>query len=416
MDAYDTLEMRAPAERERELFERLRALLAEAKRRSPYYAKALAGTEPSAVTDRAALSQLPVLYKSQLIDLQAEARPFGGLTDVRPGQMRRLFLSPGPIAEAQSRSSGGKGGHWRMARALHAAGFRAGDIMFNGFSYHLTPAGFMFDEAAAALGCAVFPGGTGNTETQVEAMRRFGVNAYAGTPDFLKIIMEKADELGTPVATITKAMVTGGPLFPQLRAWYRERGVSILQCYGTAELGLIAYESGGPDDGMVVDEDCIVEIVRPGTGEPVAEGEVGEIVVTIFDADYPLIRLATGDLSAVMPGRSPCGRTNIRLKGWMGRADQTTKVRGMFVHPRQVANVVKRFHEIIRARMEVTENGGQDELRLICETNAGNGHLAEAVREAIRAECRLRGEVAFIAPDTLPNDGKVIDDKRSAGV
>jgi phenylacetate-CoA ligase len=415
MDALDSLEMREPHERDRQLFEALRGHVARAKDTSPYYRETLADADPASLTDRAALAKLPVLYKSQLIELQAERPPLGGLSAVPPGQMRRLFLSPGPIAEAQGIHSA-RGDHWRMARALHAAGIRAGDVLFNGFSYHLTPAGFMFDEAAAAIGCAVFPGGIGNTETQVQAIRHFGINAYAGTPDFLRIILEKGEALETPITTMRKALVTGGPLFPQLRAWYEERGVAVRQCYGTAELGLIAYEAAGPADGMVVNEDCIVEIVRPGTGEPVTDGEVGEVVVTTFDADYPLIRLATGDLSAIMSSRSPCGRTNIRLKGWMGRADQTTKVRGMFVHPKQVADVIRRFPDVLKARLEVTEVGGLDELRLICETERGEPQLAEALREAIRAECRLRGEVAFAAPNSLPNDGKVIDDRRTVGV
>ncbi len=416
MQAYDTLETRDPAERERQLFEALRAHVVRAKEASPYYARKLSDIEPSSLGDRASLARLPVLYKSRLIELQAESGPFGELTRVAPGQMRRLFISPGPIAEAQGQNTAGQGDHWRMARALHAAGFRSGDIMFNGFSYHLTPAGFMFDAAAEELGCAVFAGGVGNVEAQIQAIRHFGVNAYAGTPDFLKIIMEKADELQTPVTTVTKALVTGGPLFPQLREWYEMRGVCVRQCYGTAELGLIAYEGAGPADGMVIAEDCIVEIVRPGTGEPVADGEVGEVVVTTFDVAWPLIRLATGDLSAIMPGQSPCGRSNARLKGWMGRADQTTKVRGMFVHPQQVASVIQRFPEIIRARLEVTEAGGSDTLRLICEIQGDGAQFAEAVKEAIRIECRLRGDVEFLAPGMLPNDGKVIDDKRTIGV
>jgi len=416
MQSYDPLETRDPAEREAQLFEALRHHVAQAKSSSSHYAQSLADIAPSTIADRAALAGLPVLYKSKLIDLQAERPPFGGLTGASPGETRRLFLSPGPIAEAQGRDPSCKGDHWRMARALHAAGFVPGDIMFNGFSYHLTPAGFMFDGAAGKIGCAVFPGGVGNVETQIQAIRHYAINAYAGTPDFLKIIMEKAETLETPVTTMKKALVTGGPLFPQLRAWYEERGVAVKQCYGTAELGLIAYETGAPDNGMVIAEDCIVEIVRPGTGEPVAEGEVGEVVVTTFDETYPLIRFATGDLSAIMPGQSACGRTNARLKGWMGRADQTTKVRGMFVHPQQVANVIRRFPAVLRARLEVSETGGMDELRLLCETDGGDAQLAEALREAIRAECRLRGDVAFIAPDTLPNDGKVIDDKRAVGV
>ncbi len=415
MDSYDTLETRDPAERERALLEALREHVARAKAVSPHYRTALDGIDPATLTDRAALARLPVLYKSQLIDLQAAAPPLGGLAGLPPGQMRRLFLSPGPIAEAQGRRSNHRSvDHWRMARALHAAGLRAGDVVFNGFSYHLTPAGFMLDEAAGALGCAVFPGGVGNIDTQVVAIRQLGITAYVGTPDFLKIIMEKAEAQGTPITGVTKASVTGGPLFPQLRAWYGERGVAVRQCYGTAELGLIAYEAAEPADGMVVDEHCIVEIVRPGTGEPVPGGEVGEVVVTTFDDAYPMIRLATGDLSAVMPGMSPCGRTNMRLKGWMGRADQTTKVRGMFVHPRQVANVIRNFPAVTRARLEVTEAGGLDELRILCETAAPDPQLAEALKEAIRSECRLRGEVEFCAPGSLPNDGKVIDDKRPA--
>jgi phenylacetate-CoA ligase len=416
MNGYDGTERRDPAERERQLFEALRAQVTRAKDRSPYYAQALAGVDPVALTDRAALASLPVLYKSRLIELQAETPPLGGLTDLAPGGMLRLFLSPGPIAEAQGRPQVGQGDHWYMARALNAAGFRAGDRVLNSFSYHQTPAGFMFDEAAAAIGCAVFPGGVGNTEGQVQAIHHFSLNAYTGTPDFLKIIMEKAEALQTPVTSMQKALVTSGPLFPHLRAWYEERGIRIRQCYGTAELGLIAYEAAGPADGMVINEDRIVEIVRPGTGETVAEGEVGEVVVTSFDEAYPMIRLATGDLSAFMVGPSPCGRTNRRLKGWMGRADQTTKVRGMFVHPRQVANVIKRFPEVTRARLEVTEAGGTDEMRLICETDRAEPQLAEALREAIRAECRLRGDVEFAPPNSLPNDGKVIDDKRAIGV
>lgn len=415
MESYDSLEMREPAERERQLFEALRTHVSRAKSALPYYRRVLNDIDPASLTDRAALARLPVLYKSQLIELQAESPPLGGLTDVKPGEMRRLFLSPGPIAEAQGRDTACKGDHWRMARALHAAGVRQGDILFNGFSYHLTPAGFMFDGAAAKLGCAVFAGGTGNTETQVQAILHFGINAYVGTPDFLKIIMEKAEDLQTPVTTMKKALVTGGPLFPQLREWYKARGVSVRQCYGTAELGLVAYEGAEPQDGMVIDERCIAEIVRPGTGEPIADGEVGEVVVTIFDEAYPMIRLATGDLSAILPGQSPCGRTNARLKGWMGRADQTTKVRGMFVHPGQVANVIKRFPNIIRARLEVTEADGTDQMRLICETEGDGSQFTDALKEAIRAECRLRGEVGFTAPNTLPNDGKVIDDKRSVG-
>jgi phenylacetate-CoA ligase len=411
MEFFDSLEGRDRHMREAELFQALRRLLTHAKAHSPWYAKALPEIHPEAVTDRRALAALPVLYKSQLVELQAEAPPFGGIAAKPAHTFRRLFHSPGPISEPQ-----GAGDHWRMARALFAAGFRQGDIVANCFSYHLTPAGFMFDHACAELGCAVFPGGTGNVETQVEAIRRLGVTGYVGTPDFLKIIMEKAESLSTPVESIRAALVTGGPLFPALRDWYAEHGVSVRQCYGTAELGLIAYEAAGPADGMVMNEHCIVEIVRPGTGEPVPDGEVGEVVVTTFDEAYPLIRFATGDLSAVMAGQSPCGRTNARLKGWMGRADQTTKVRGMFVHPRQVANLVKRFPAVLKARIEVTEIDGRDQLRLLAECRTPEDGLAASLEEAVRAECRLRGEVALLAPNSLPNDGKVIDDKRVVGV
>ncbi|MCW7545995.1 AMP-binding protein [Aurantimonas litoralis] len=410
-DHFDDRETRAPAAREANLFERLRVQLRHAIATSPHYAGSLAGIDPDTIGNRAALAALPVLYKSDLIEMQEAHSPFGGLTPQSAGGFRRLFLSPGPIVEPEAEHE-----HWRMARALYAAGFRRGDIVANCFAYHLTPAGFMFDHAAAAIGCAVFPGGVGNTETQVEAFARLGVRGYIGTPDFLKIILEKADAAGVALSSVTRALVSGGPLFPNLRQWYAERGIAVRQCYGTAELGLIAYEAAGPGDGMVIDEDALVEIVRPGTGDPVPDGEVGEVVVTTFNAAYPLIRFSTGDLSAVMIGQSPCGRTNRRLKGWMGRADQTTKVRGMFVHPRQVANIVRRFPQIARARLEVGEDGGRDTLLLHIESTERGAAFAETVAEAIRAECRVRGEVAFAEDGTLPNDGKVIDDKRALGV
>lgn len=409
MNPYDALEVQAPAERERELFAALRAHVTRAQLSSPYYAQKLAGVDPHALTDRAALAKLPVLYKSDLIKLQSENAPLGGLSGLAPGQMRRLFLSPGPIAEVQGR---GDGDRWRMARALHAAGVRSGDMLFNGFAYHITPAGFMFDEAAALIGCAVFPGGVGNTETQVQAIRHFGINAYAGTPDFLKIIMEKAESLGTPITTITRALVTGGPLFPQLRDWYQQHGVAVRQCYGTAELGLVAYEGAGPQDGMVIAENCIVEIVRPGTGDPVPEGEVGEVVVTTFEEAYPLIRLATGDLSAVMPGQSPCGRTNSRLKGWMGRADQATKVKGMFVRPEQIAEVARRHPGLGRLRLTVTRDGEADAMSLAVESDTREESFATAIAATLQDVTKLRGTVNVVKPGSLPNDGKVIADER----
>lgn len=410
MEHFDALETRAPAAREQELFVELRLQIARAKANSAYYRRVLADVDPTSITDRAALTRLPVLSKSALIDLQAETAPLGGLETADVGAMRRLFLSPGPIAEAQGR---GETDHWRMARALFAAGIRKGDRVLNCFSYHLTPAGFMFDGAAGAVGAAVFPGGVGNTETQVQAILRLGLNAYVGTPDFLQIILQKADEMGTPITTVAKALVTGGPLFPQTRAWYEERGVHVRQCYGTAELGLLAYETDNPADGMVVDEGCVLEIVRPGGGEAVEEGEVGEVVATTFDAAYPLIRLGTGDLSAFAEGPSACGRTNRRIKGWMGRADQTTKVRGMFVHPRQIEAVLKRVPEVAKARLEVSEESGKDRMLLLCEAAEAPG-LAERLEEALRIETRLRGEARLVAAGTLPEDGKVIVDQRGA--
>jgi phenylacetate-CoA ligase len=407
---FDLLETRAPTLREAQLLEQLRLQVRQAQERSPHYRRTLAGVDPNALTDRVALARLPVLTKSELIDLQAAEPPFGALATVAVGEMTRLFLSPGPLAETQGSAAVDP---WRMARALFAAGFRRGDKALNCFSYHATPAGFMFDEALRALACAVFPGGVGATETQVEAIRRFGLTGYVGTPDFLKIIIEKAQP--TPLPSMVRALVTGGPLFPNLRAWYAEHDVAVRQCYGTAELGLIAYETTDPAEGMVIDEGCIVEIVRPGTGNVVPDGEVGEVVVTTFDPVYPLIRFATGDLSAMAGCSSSCGRTNALLKGWLGRADQTTKVRGMFVHPRQVARVIAPFPDVARARLEVAEIEGSDTLRLLCECRSSDPALTDKLADAIRSECGLRGEVVLVSPGSLPNDGKVIEDKRKLG-
>jgi len=399
----DPREARSHDEREATLIQALQGSFAAASKNSAYYTQSLSGFDAGQLTSRSALAALPVLRKSDLIAAQEAAPPFGGLGTQAPDAMARLFLSPGPIAEPQ----GADGDVWRFARALRAAGYVAGDIAHNCFSYHLTPAGFMFDCAARALGCAVFPGGIGNTEQQALAMRRYGATAYVGTPDFLKTILEKADETGTPITSIKKASVGGGPLFPDLRAWYEDRGISCLQSYGTADVGLIAYETTAKE-GLIVDEDVIVEIVRPGTGDPVAVGEVGEVVVSVFDPAYPLLRFATGDLSAVLSGHCPTGRTNMRLKGWMGRADQTTKVKGMFVHPEQVARIAK-AHGFVKVRLEVTEEDGKDSMVLICE---GEGDT-QAVAETLQSETRLRGEVKFVNSDALPNDGKVIDDKRT---
>ena len=399
----DPRETRSRDEREAALFAVLGTCFTLVKDKSPYYTDTLKDFDAQTLTSREALATLPVLRKSDLIAGQGAVPPFGGLGTQAPNTMARLFLSPGPIAEPQ----GNDGDTWRFSRALRAAGFTAGDITHNCFSYHLTPAGFMFDSAARALGCSVFPGGTGNTEQQALAMRRYGANAYAGTPDFLKTILEKAEEINTPVTSVKKASVGGGPLFPDLRAWYEDRGISCLQNYGTADAGLIAYETPAKD-GLVIDEDVLVEIVRPGTGDPVPEGEAGEVVVTVFDPAYPLIRFATGDLSAVLSGPCPTGRTNMRLKGWMGRADQTTKVKGIFVHPEQIARVAK-AHGFARIRLEVTESGGRDSMVLICE---GSGDT-DTVTATLQSETRLRGDVKFAAAGTLPNDGKVIDDQRA---
>ncbi len=404
---FDALECRDPEERERDLLSRLPAQIAHAKAGSPHFARALAAVEPATVNSRAALAQLPVLRKSALPQLQQQAKPFGGLTARPPATpfaaLRRVFASPGPIYEPQ----GAGGDWWRFARALYAAGFRAGDLVHNTFAYHFTPAGFMVDAAARQLGCCVFPAGTGQSELQVSAIADLQPRAYAGTPSFLKIIIEKADELQLVIASLRVASVSGEALFPAQRELFAARGIAAYQSYGSADLGLIAYESEARE-GLILGEDLIVEIVRPGSGDPVAPGEVGEVVVTTFNRDYPLIRFGTGDLSALLPGISPCGRSNVRIKGWLGRADQTTKVKGMFVHPEQVVAVVKRHAEIAKARLVVTNAAGNDLMTLYCE---GAGAAAE-VAATLRDVTKLRGEVSFVAPGSLANDGKVIEDAR----
>ena len=413
-DYFDDLETRDPGARESALMAALPDQVARAKNHAPGFGKILATADPAAVTDRAALAALPVTRKSALIGLQETDPPFGGLTATPVGDLARLYVSPGPIADPE----GTGGDFWRMARALFAGGFRKGDVVHNCFSYHFTPAGMMLDAGARALGCAVFPGGVGNSDGQAQAMATFRAAGYVGTPDFLQAILDKADALKLDVSSCTKAVVSGGALFPDLRAAYADRGVRVLQCYGTADLGLVAYESEAAE-GMILDESVIVEIVRPGTGDPVADGEVGEVVVTTLNADYPLIRFGTGDLSAILPGISPCGRTAPRIKGWMGRADQTTKVRGMFVHPEQVARVAARHPEIAKARLVVGNDNGQDTMTLRCEVPGAAGDvgdaLAAAIADSVQAECKLRGAVELVAPDTLPNDGKVIDDTRDYG-
>ena len=348
---YDQLETRDPTEREKEQTATLSELVARAMA-APGWARHLAGIDPAVVASRAALAKLPLLRKSDLVALQQASPPFGGFNVTPPGKMRRLLMSPGPIFEPQ----GAGPDHYGVARALFAAGFRAGDIVHNSFSYHLTPGAFIFETGLQALGCAVVPGGVGNSEMQVEAIAQFKPAGYAGTPDFLKVLLDAAQKAGRDVASLERALVSGAALPPSLRAELDGRGVATLQCYAIAEVGVLAYETAARD-GMVVNEHVLVEIVRPGTGDPLADGEVGEIVVTSFNADYPMIRLATGDLSAVLPGRSPCGRTNMRVKGWMGRADQTTKIKGMFVHPGQVAEVARRPPELGRVRLAVTRAG-----------------------------------------------------------
>lgn len=410
-DYFDDLETRDPEAREAALMAALPSQVARAKDHAPGFGKILTGVDPAAVIDRAALAALPVTRKSALIGLQESDPPFGGLTATSASDLARLYLSPGPIADPE----GAGGDFWRMARALFAGGFRKGDVVHNCFSYHFTPAGMMLDAGARALGCAVFPGGVGNSDGQAQAMATFRAAGYVGTPDFLQSILDKADELKLDVSSCTKAVVSGGALFPDMRAAYAERGVRVLQCYGTADLGLVAYESEAAE-GMILDEGVIVEIVRPGTGDPLPDGEAGEVVVTILNADYPLIRFGTGDLSAILPGISPCGRTAPRIKGWMGRADQTTKVRGMFVHPEQVARVAARHPEINRARLVVGNVDGQDRMTLQCEVaDDASEALASAIADSVQTECKLRGDVELVAPDTLPNDGKVIDDTRDYG-
>ncbi len=404
---YDRHEIRPPEERERVLFHALPGLLRHALDNAPFWREHLAGIDPDAVTDRAALARLPILRKSDMVRIQEAQPPFGGLVATPLERLARIFQSPGPIYEPQ----GFRADYWRMARALYAAGFRRGDLVHNTFAYHLTPAGFMIEGGARALGCPVVAAGTGQTELQLLAIQRLRPVAYAGTPSFLRILVERGREAKSPVS-FTKALVAGEAFPPALqRELAEEHGIDAYQAYATAECGLIAYETPARE-GLVVDEGLILEIVRPGTGDPVPEGEVGEVVVTVFNPDYPLIRFATGDLSAILPGRSPCGRTNVRIRGWMGRADQATKVRGMFVRPEQVERIRRRFAGLGRARLVVRQEAGRDEMELLVECAAPEEGLRQALREAIRAETGLRGEVRLVAPGELPNDGKVIDDRR----
>ncbi|WP_371323602.1 AMP-binding protein [Dechloromonas sp. ZY10] len=407
MSFYDPLETRDPAEREGDLMDRLARQVAHAKESTHYYFQSLAGINPYDCTSRAALASLPLTRKRDLIELQKKQPPFGGLNALARNRAKRVFASPGPIYELQ----GAEMDPWRMARALYAAGFRHGDLIHNCFSYHFTPGAFIFEGGARKLGCAVFPGGVGQTEQQVQAMVDLRPDGYVGTPSFLKIIVEKAEESGADIGSLKKALVSGEALPGITRNWLAERGIEVRQCYATADIGTIAYETV-INEGLIVEEELLLEIVRPGTGDPVPDGEVGEVVVTSFNPDYPLIRFATGDLSAILPGRSNCGRSNVRLKGWLGRADQTTKVKGMFVHPEQIADLAKRFPDLGRLRLVVDNPGGQDRMTLHCETAEVADGLAASLQNSLREVTKLRGEVHFSAPGGLPNDGKVIEDCR----
>lgn len=403
---YDARETREQATREADLFahlpEVLRAALA-----APAYAERLKGLDPAAVTSRAALAQLPVLRKSELPALHKASAPFGGFVAGAPGSFARLFTSPGPIFEPEGRQAD----PWRGARALFAAGFRPDDIVLNTFSYHLTPGGFIFDASARALGCAVIPAGPGNTEQQFELIEAYRPVGYSGTPDFLKILLDAAASSGRDVSSIKRALVSGAAFPPSLQAEIKGRGIDAYQAFGTADLGLIAFETEARE-GMVVNEDLILEIVKPGTGDPVAPGDVGEIVVTSLDPHHPWIRLALGDLTAALPGTSPCGRTNMRIKGWMGRADQTTKIKGMFVRPEQVAEIGKRHAALGRLRLVVTRQGEADAMTLRAETATANDSLRDEVAASLRAVTKLGGAIELVSLGTLPNDGKVIADER----
>lgn len=416
-DARETV----PAEqREQALFARLPDILAAASARAPVIARQLHGIDPARITSRQALAQIPVLRKSELLQLQHAARTdqppavgeaerlrvFGGVSTIGWGAARRVFASPGPIYEPES----ARPDYWGFARALYAAGVRAGDLVHNCFSYHFTPAGSMMETAAHALGCTVFPGGVGQTEQQVRVMADLAPQAYTGTPSFLRIILEKADEMGVSLPTLQRALFSGEAYPPSLQAWFGDRDIQGFQAYGSADLGMVAFETPSRD-GLVLNEDLIVEIVRPGTSQPLGLGEVGEVVVTTFNPDYPLVRFGTGDLSALMPGASPCGRSNGRIRGWLGRADQTTKVRGMFVHPEQIARVLERHPELGRARLVVSGESGHDVMTLRVESDAV-ALDAGAVAATVREQTKLRAAVEVVAAGSLPNDGKVIEDVR----
>ena len=406
---FDELETRSPEVREGSLFANLPAQIRAAQQNAPAYTKLLEGIEPDDVHSRKALAELPITRKSALIVQQKENPPFGGFAALGTENLARVFSSPGPIFEPEAR----RGDFWRFGRALFAAGFHSGDLIHNAFAYHFTPAGFMVDSGAHALGCAVFPAGVGQTDMQIEAMAVLRPQGYVGTPSFLKVLLEKARDTGVDLCGLTKALVSGEALPPSLRQELSALGVEALQCYGTADLGLIAYESY-VKEGLILDEGVIVEIVTPGTGSPVPDGQVGEVVVTPLNPDYPLIRFATGDLSAIMEGASACGRTNLRIKGWMGRADQSAKVKGMFVHPSQVADVVRRNAEIVSARLVIESENNYDQMTLHCEVeDVESSDLSEQIAGSVRDVCKLRCEVQLMETGKLENDGKIIDDRRT---
>ena len=409
---FDQLETRSPKAREAALTAALPKHIAWAKKHAPGFARILSAVNPSKVNSRKALARLPVTRKSDLAALQKALPPLGGLNATPPA---KLFISPGPIYDTEGRGVD----WWRTARGLFAGGFRAGDVVINTFAYHFTPAGSMLESGALALGCTVVPAGTGQTEMQVAAIQGLQANGYVGTPSFLKLIVEKAHELKADISSLKKAQVGAEYLPPVLRTALQELGISVTQMYGSADLGLIAYESLLPDGsvapGMILDEGLLLEIVRPGTGDPVEPGEVGEVVITSFNRDYPLIRFATGDLSAVLPGASPCGRTNVRIKGWMGRADQSTKVRAMFVTPSQVSEILRRHRYVEKARLVIGGEVGNDHMTLKCEVKEHREGFVEAIVASIRDVTKLRGEVELVAPGSLPNDGKVIEDLRKYG-
>ena len=412
---YDSLETRPPEAREASQFSLLPDLVHRAVSKAPGWARHLGGVDPRAVTSREELAKLPVLRKNDLKSLQAQQPPFGGFAIDEDAAIQHIFMSPGPIFEPEGRSKD----WWRGARSAYAAGFRRGDVVWNTFAYHLTPGGWLTDASFRDIGCAVVPAGPGQTEQQIEGIAMVRPVGYCGVPDYLKILMDKAAEAGKPITSIRKALVGGGALFPSLRKEYADRGVTVFQNYGTADLGLIAYESPLPDghvEGMILDEGVILEIVRPGTGDPVPQGEVGEIVVTSFNREYPMIRFGTGDMTAILTGSSPCGRTNTRIKGWLGRADQTTKVKGMFVHPEQIAKVAKAHPELGRLRLVVARAANeQDVMTLKAECANQDAAFAARIAETLAAQTKLRGEVQLVDKGSLPNDGKVIADERTYG-